>query len=146
VTILDSQAVLALLTREPAAPEVAEILRDRDSMASIPATALAEVVDILIRRMGNRVEHVSETLDTLIASGVDVVPVDEETGRLAGLLRSRHWNRDRRPVSLVDCTVLATGMIAREPIATSDAALIGAARAEGHPVIVLPDSQGRLPA
>ncbi len=35
---------------------------------------------------------------------------------------------------------------AQELIATSDAALTGAARAEGHPVIVLPDSQGRRPA
>lgn len=146
MTVLDSQAVLALLTREPAAPEVALILRDRAAVPSMPATALAEVVDILVRRMGNRVEHVRETIDTLIASGVDIVPVDVEIGRLAGILRSRHWNRDRRPVSIVDCTVLATGMIAQEPIATSDAALIGAARAEGHPVVVLLDSKGRPPA
>ena len=146
MTVLDSQAVLAFLTHEPAAPEVARILRDRAAIPSLPATALAEVVDILVRRMGNRVEHVLETIDTLLASDVDLVPVDEEIGRLAGILRSRHWDRDRRPVSIVDCTVLATGMIAHEPIATGDAALIGAARAEGHPVVVLLDSQGRLPA
>ena len=41
---------------------------------------------------------------------------------------------------------LATAMISREPLATADAALIGAARAKGHPVIILPDSLGRLPA
>ena len=146
MTVLDSQAVLAFLTHEPAAPEVARILRDRAAIPSLPATALAEVVDILVRRMGNRVEHVLETIDTLLASDVDLVPVDEEIGRLAGILRSRHWNLTRRPVSIVDCTVLATGMIAHEPIATGDAALIGAARAEGHPVVVLLDSQGRLPA
>jgi predicted nucleic acid-binding protein len=75
-----------------------------------------------------------------------VVPVDEEIGRLAGILRSRHWSRDRRPVSLADCVVLATGIVHQEPIATADAALIAAARAEGHPVIPLPDSQGRRPA
>jgi hypothetical protein len=49
-------------------------------------------------------------------------------------------------VSIVDCTVLAAGMVAQEPIATGDAALIGAARAEGHPAIVLLDSRGRRPA
>jgi hypothetical protein len=49
-------------------------------------------------------------------------------------------------VSLADCAVLATGIVHREPIATADAALIGAARDEGHPVVVLPDSQGRRPA
>jgi hypothetical protein len=37
-------------------------------------------------------------------------------------------------------------MLHREPIATADAALIGAARAEGHPVVILPDSSGRRPA
>jgi PIN domain nuclease of toxin-antitoxin system len=89
---------------------------------------------------------VSLLFDTLCAAGLEVVPVDAEIGRLAGTLRSRHWDRDRRPVSIVDCTVLATGMIAQEPVATADAALIGAARAEGHPVVVLLDSQGRLPA
>ena len=145
MTVLDSQAVLAYLTREPAAPEVALILRDRADVPSMPTTVLAEVIDILVRRMGNRVEHVLETVDTLTAAGVEVVPVDEEIGRLAGILRSRHWTRDRRPVSIVDCTVLAAGMIAQEPIATGDAALIGAARAEGHPVISLPDSRGRRP-
>jgi PIN domain nuclease of toxin-antitoxin system len=146
VTILDAQALVALLAREPAAPEVARILRDPDTITSVPATALAEVVDVLVRRMGNRVEHVSETLDTLIASGVEVVPLDQEIGRLAGILRSRHWNHDRRPVSLADCVVLATGMTIGEPIATADAALIGAARAEGHPVVALPDSRGQRPA
>ena len=112
----------------------------------MPTTVVAEVIDVLVRRMGNRVEHVLETIDTLTAAGVEVVPVDEEIGRMACILRSRHWNRDRRPVSIVDCTVLATGMVAQEPIATGDAALIGAARAEGHPVIALPDSRGRRPA
>lgn len=146
MTVLDSQAVLAFLTREPAAPEVALILRDQSALPSLSTMVLAEVVDVLVRRMGNRVDHVLETIDTLLAAGVEVVPVDEEIGRLAGILRSRHWNRDRSPVSIVDCAVLATGMVRQEPIATGDAALIGAARAEGHPVIALPDSQGRRPA
>ena len=146
MTVLDSQAVIALLRDEPAADEVEAILRGRDGIASLPAVALAEILDVLVRTGRRRVEEVSRLIDTLIASGLEVVPVDEEIGRLAGILRSRHWDRAVRPVSLVDCTVLATGMIAREPIATGDVALIGAARADGHPVIALPDSQGRLPA
>lgn len=87
-----------------------------------------------------------EALDTLLAVGVEVVPVDEELDRRAGILRSRHWDRDRRPVSLADCVVLATGMSVHEAIATADPALIAAARAEGHPVVALVDSQGRPPA
>jgi predicted nucleic acid-binding protein len=101
-------------------------------------------MDVLVRVRHHRVEHCDAQVQLLYSGGLEVVPVDEEIGRLAGLLRARHWNRDSRPVSLGDCMALATAMINREPLATADSALLGAARAEGHPVIVLPDSQGRL--
>lgn len=146
MTVLDAQAVIALLRDEPAAEDVDSILRRRDDFTSIPATSLAEVFDIVVRVGGRRVEEVSGLADTLLAAGLEVGSIDEETGRLAGILRSRHWDRERRPVSMADCVVLAVGILAAEPIATADAALIGAARAEGHPVVLLPDSQGRRPA
>jgi hypothetical protein len=47
---------------------------------------------------------------------------------------------------MADCVVLATGTLRHEPIATADAALIGAARAEGHPVVVLPDAKSNQAA
>ena len=146
MTVLDAQAVIALLRDEPAAEDVDSILRRPDDISSIPATSLAEVFDIVVRVGGRRVEEVSMLADTLLAGGLEVVSIDAETGRLAGILRSRHWDRERRPVSMADCVVLAAGILAAEPIATADAALIGAARAEGHPVVLLPDSQGRRPA
>lgn len=146
MTILDAQAVIALLRDEPAADEVEAFLRGRDDIASVPATALGEVFDVVVRVGGRRVEEVSLLVDTLVASGLEVVPVDEEIGRLAGILRARHRDRARRPVSLADCIVLATGIVHQEPIASADAALIAAARSEGHPVVVLPDSRGRTPA
>jgi PIN domain nuclease of toxin-antitoxin system len=145
VTVLDTQAIVAALIAEPAMSEVSRILHDRDSIPMVSAITVAETMDVLVRGRHQRVEACDAQLQLLYAGGLEVVPVDEEIGRLAGLLRARHWNGDRRPVSMVDCTVLATGMIAQEPIATADAALIGAARAEGHPVVVLPDSHGRLP-
>ena len=123
--------------------EVARILHDRDSIPMVSAASVAETMDVLVRVRNHRVEHCDAQIQLLYSGGLEVVPVDEEIGRLAGLLRARHWNRDRRPVSLADCIALATAMVNQEAIATADAALIGAARAEGHPVIVLPDSQGR---
>jgi len=144
VTVLDAQAIVAGLTAEPAMSEVARILHDRDSIPMVSAVTVGETMDVLVRVRHHRVEHCDAQLQLLYSGGLEVVPVDEEIGRLAGLLRARHWNRDSRPVSLADCTALATGMINQEPLATADAALIGAARAEGHPVIVLPDSRGRL--
>lgn len=143
MTVLDAQAIVAGLTGEPAMEDVASLLRDRDSVPMVSAVTLGEVMDVLVRVRQQRVERCDELLGLLAAGGLEVVPVDEDTGRLAGLLRARHWDRDRRPVSLADCVALATAMLRQEPLATADAALVGAARAEGHPVIVLSDSQGR---
>lgn len=123
--------------------EVARILHDRESIPMVSAVTVGETMDVLVRVRHHRVEHCDAQLQLLYSGGLEVVPVDEEIGRLAGLLRARHWNRDSRPVSLADCTALATAILNQEAIATADAALIGAARAEGHPVIVLPDSEGR---
>lgn len=145
MTVLDSQATIALLRDEPAAPEVESILRGRDGVACTSALSVGEAIDVLVRVSGVRVAQASGLFDWLVAGGLEIVPVDDGIGRLAGILRSRHWQRARRPVSLADCVVLATGMTVREPIATADAALIAAARAEGHPVTVLLDSQGRRP-
>lgn len=146
MTVLDTQAVVALIAGEPAAEEVAAILRERESISMMSALSIAETADVIIRRLGRRVEVAHERLNWLAAAGVEVMPVDEDVARLAGILRARHWDRDRRPVSMADCVVLATGMLQGEPIATADAALIGAARAEGHPVVVLPDSRGNRQA
>jgi PIN domain nuclease of toxin-antitoxin system len=143
VTVLDSQAIIAGLRGEPAMDQVAGLLRGGDGIPMVSPLTLGEIVDVLVRTSGVRVDTVDARVRLLLAGGLEVVPVDAEVGRLAGLLRARHWDRDRRAVSLADCVVLATGMVHREPVATADAALIAAARSEGHPVIPLPDSQGR---
>jgi predicted nucleic acid-binding protein len=146
MTVLDTQAVIAGLRGEPAMARVDALIRGGDGIPMISALTVGEIMDVLVRVGSVRVDAWDEALRLLVAGGLVVVPVDEEIGRLAGLLRARHWDRDRRPVSLADCVVLATGMVHREPVATSDAALVAVARAEGHPVIALPDSQGHLPA
>jgi PIN domain nuclease of toxin-antitoxin system len=146
VTVLDAQAIVAGLTGEPGMAEVDRLLRDRDSIPMVSAVTLAEAMDVLVRARRHRVERCDEQFGLLYSGGLEVIPVDEEIGRLGGLLRARHWDRDRRPVSMADCIALATAMIRQEPIATADATLIAAARAEGHPVIPLPHSGDRRPA
>jgi PIN domain nuclease of toxin-antitoxin system len=143
VTVLDAQAVIAHMRNEPAADDVEAILRAPQHIAFVSAITIAEIFDVLVRTGRARVEAAAAAVDLLLASGVEVVPVDQEVASLAGILRARHWRRETRPVSLADCTVLATAMIRQEPLATADGSLIGVARAEGHPVVVLPDSQGR---
>ena len=145
MTVLDAQAIVAGLTAEPAMAEVEAILRDRESIPMASAVSIAEVMDVLVRVRSHRVEVCDARLGLLYAGGLDVVPIDEEIGRLGGLLRSRHWSSERR-VSMADCLGLATAIVRREPLATADGALIATARAEGHPVIALPDSTGHRPA
>ena len=145
MTVLDTQAIVALLRGEPAAAEVEAILRGRDGIASMSAITIAEVIDVGVRRGGQRVDAMGDRVSALIAGGLEIVSVDEDISRLAGDLRARHWDAHRRPVSMADCIVLATGMRLGEPIATAGPPLIAAAHAEGHPVVVLPDSKGQLP-
>jgi predicted nucleic acid-binding protein len=146
MSVLDSQALIAGLRAEPAMVRVAGLLRADQGPPLMSTLSVGEVMDVLVRAGAARSEQVAETIASLVEAGLTIVPVDGEIGRLGGLLRARHWDRDRRPVSLADCIVLATGMVHGEAVATSDRSLIAAARAEGHPVIPLPDSTGSLPA
>jgi len=146
MSVLDAVALIGLLLDEPSADAVTELLRGSAGMPMASGLTIAELADVLVRRGRLRVDEVSQSIDLLAGGGLEIVPVDAEVGFLAGVLRSRHWNPRSRPVSMADCVALATAMTAREPLATADAALLATARAEGHPVIPLPDSQGRMPA
>ena len=145
MTVLDAQAVVALLLGEPAADEVAAMTRDSGHPVSISAVNVAEVVDVLVRVMGRTHDQVIEKLDWLSAGGLVVVPVDEGIGRIAGRIHAERYHRRDRPLSMADCIALATAITQREAIATSDPPLAATATLEGCDVVPLPDSQGRRP-
>ena len=145
MTVLDAQAVVALLRGEPAADEVADLLRRPGQPVSISALNVAEVVDVLVRVLGRTYEEVSEKLDWLSAGGLVVIPVDEGIGRTAGRIHAERYHRRDRPLSMADCIALATALVGREPFATSDPPLAATAAVEGCEVVPLPDSQGRRP-
>jgi PIN domain nuclease of toxin-antitoxin system len=142
MSVLDAQAIVAFLIDEPAAQEVRDLLH---ATASISAVNWVEVIDRLVRTGGRNVDHVMQRLDLLIAGGLKVVAVDEVIGRVAGRLRAQHYHRRERPISHADCVALATAEALREPLATSDPALVTTAAAIGVTVIPLPDSHGRRP-
>ena len=143
--IADASGVIAFLLGEPAAPRVRELLRDPIDPLGIAAVNLAEVIDVLARRNPASLERLDQAIDLLLRGGLDVVPVDESIGRLAGLIRARHYDRRARPISLADCVAVATCRLHDEALVTSDRDLMTAARAEGVPVIEIADSKGRLP-
>lgn len=145
MTVFDAQAVVAALLGEPAAEIVEALLLDQDDPAHLSAANLAEILDVLVRRVGLAVEDVEEKLRWLIVGGLRVVPVDEPTGSRAGRLRAQHYDRTVCPLSLADCIALATAMELDQPLATADPALLAVAQRVGVDTRPLPDSSGRLP-
>jgi predicted nucleic acid-binding protein len=142
VTVLDAQAVVAFLRGEPAAAEVAALLRATDAPPVISAVNEAEVLDVMVRIIGRTVDEVEQRLDWLRAGGLEVIPVDEPLARSAGYLRAVHYDRMQRPISLADCIALATALDRGDRLATSDGPLADVARREGCGVVALPDTGG----
>lgn len=136
MTVLDAYALLAYLRNEPVAQHVAEVL---SSQTAVSAANLAEVVDILVRVHGHSEDDVHADIALLTFSGMEIAPVSEDHGMLAGLLRARHFDRHGVPVTLGDCMAAATALLGGVELVSSDRALIELMRAEGGEVYPLPD-------
>lgn len=143
--VLDAAPVLAFSRDEHAAAEVEAMLEDRSEQTVISATNLAEVVDRLIRRFGYEPDEAVAGLRLLRAAGLDVLFVDDIVAEAAGQLRARYYRRKTDELSLADCVALATARGNRAALATSDAALARATRAEDVELIALADSAGNRP-
>jgi uncharacterized protein with PIN domain len=145
LTVLDSQAIVAALIGEPAAREVEALLRNAADAPRVSAVNLAEILDVLIRHQGWPAADVEEKLRWLTLGGLEVVVLDERIALSAGRIHARHYHRTRRPLSLADCTALASALALGQRLATSDPALMAAAADEGCETIALLDSRGRRP-
>jgi PIN domain nuclease of toxin-antitoxin system len=143
LTLLDANALLALLRAQPAEEEVASLLHGGG--CATPSSCLAEVVDRLIRRWGSTPEQIAEQLGPLVDEAVVVLPVDSRTAWRAGELRAAHYHRKTSALSLADCILLAAAG-PDDKIATSDRAVAATARRLGIDLIPLLDSKGERPA
>jgi PIN domain nuclease of toxin-antitoxin system len=142
--VLDAYALIAFLRGEEAGAEVIGLLR-REPPPSISAANLSEVVDRLVRVDGRGEPEVRNSINLVIAGGMEVEPISLADARRAGALRARHYDRQSAGLSLADCFCLATAIRLRAGVATADPALARAARDEGLAIIPLPDSSGRRP-
>jgi predicted nucleic acid-binding protein len=140
--LLDAYALVAFLAEEPAADEVESLLRAGDT--GVTVVNLAEAIDVTQRVHGIPSEQVRGAIGGLIGDALDVVPHSERDAWRAAELRTRHYDRTRRPLSLADC-FLTAAVGADDQIATSDAPLAETAREEGLTVLGLPDSTGARP-
>ncbi len=139
MTVLDTCGVLAHMDDEPAARTVDEILRSGG--VRLTAVGLSEVLDQRLRNGGSS-EH--DTITWLTNYGLDdPIPVDEEIGIRAGLLRAAYHRRWGSVLSIVDCVAAAAAIELGVPLATSDAHLLDMAYKEGSEVVPLATSLGR---
>ncbi len=140
--MLDAQGLIALFKAEPAAMQVELLIRAGD--AKICTLNLAEVLDILVRRDGFSENEIRGLVDPLLQKEVQALPVTTELAFSAAMLRSRHYHRRDRPLSLADCVALAASLDVGR-LATADALLAQIAREEGVEVAGLPNALGIVP-
>ena len=139
--ILDANALVAELRDEPAADIVSGLLRDPDEYCRTISTAAAEAIDRTSRLGGHPAEEVALSLLRL---GLEITPVDENLGILAGVLRAEAYHRTRSPVSLADCIVAAEALRCRDVLVTSDPALLDVVASRGGSFVALPASDGSV--
>ncbi len=140
--VLDAYALVAFLADERAADEVEALLRDGD--AAVTVVNLAEAIDVTQRVHALPPEEVRAAVEALLGDVLAVLVPSEREAWRAAELRSRYYDRSRRPLSLADCFLLAAAG-ERDEIATADPALAETARDEGTAVVTLPDSTGARP-
>lgn len=142
MTFLDANAFVAVLRREPGAPEVADLLRSRE--CATPAPCVTELVDKLVRRHGIAPADLAEKLGPLFDESIAVVAVDSRIAWQAGEIRASHYHRKTAALSLADCVLLAAAG-SDDEIATSDRAVAVTAHRLGIGLIPLLDSTGERP-
>ena len=101
----------------------------------------AEVIDQLTRR-GAASDVVGAEIDTL---GINFEPLSIELADQAAQLRSRHYHRTKRPLSMADCVALATAMASGSALATSDGPLAATCVEAGGSVVEIANSKGVYP-
>lgn len=133
--LLDATALVAFLAGERGAGDVESLLRQGE--AAIPSVNLAESLDILVRVRRLDLDAVEAKLVPLLATVLRVVTVGEAEARRAASVRLAHYHRQRAPLSLADCLLIASASLLGAALATSDALLASIADREGVRVLKL---------
>jgi predicted nucleic acid-binding protein len=141
--VLDAYALVALIADEPAAQIVEDILRAGD--AAMTSINLGEAVDVSSRVHGLAEDTLRGIVEPLLLGGhLAVIAPDQSSAWRAAHLRTVHYSRSVRPISIADCFLLAAAGL-DDRIATADPSVAEVARAEGIALLALPDSTGRRP-
>jgi PIN domain nuclease of toxin-antitoxin system len=139
MTFLDASALIAVIQGEPAMKQVLAILRE--GSAAMTATNVAEVFDVVARKAGIDHTRIADVVEPLFEGPLALVPVDLALARRAAEVRTEHYHRKRRSLSLADATLLAAPR-SGDKIATSDSRVLTVAAELGIETIELPPSSG----
>jgi predicted nucleic acid-binding protein len=139
MTFLDASALIAVIHGEPAMKRVLTILREGSS--AMTATNVAEVFDVVARKSGVGHARIAEVVEPLFDGPLALVPVDLALARRAAEVRTGHYHRKRRSLSLADATLLAAPR-SGDKIASADSGVLAVAAELGIETIELPPSSG----
>jgi len=136
-TLLDANALVAVILGEPAMEPVRSLLREGN--AAMTAPNIVEVYDIATRREGLSIGRVAEVVEPLFERTIEQVAVDVRLARRAAEIRSEHYHRTTCALSLADVILLAA-VGSADRIATSDSAVLAVATELGVETVELPAS------
>jgi predicted nucleic acid-binding protein len=143
VILLDAYALVAFFAGDPPADEVEKLLRG--GSCAMNAVNLAESIDVLCRRRRLTPSALRPAVELLVETNqLELIVVDDDTAWRAAELRRIYYTKRSSELSLADCFLLAAAGPDDE-IATADAPVAAAARAEAVGIVALPDSSGRRP-
>jgi predicted nucleic acid-binding protein len=134
-TLLDANALVAVILGEPAMDQVLGLLREGN--AAMPVSNIVEVYDISTRREGLPVERVAEIVEPLFEGPIEPIVVDAGLARHAAEIRFKHYHRATRALSLADVILLAAAGTT-DKIVTSDSDVLAVAAALGIETVELP--------
>lgn len=134
-TLLDANALVAVILGEPAMGQVLGLLREGN--AAMPASNIVEAYDLSTRREGLSADRVAEVVEPLFESAIEPIVINAGLARRAAEIRFEHYHRATRALSLADVILLAAAG-STDRIATSDSDVLAVAAELGIETVELP--------
>jgi uncharacterized protein with PIN domain len=145
VRVFDADPLVSVLLDAPGAKKIAAALDSDLTVCRVSSVTYSRVIERVARESSSAAPDVAGVIDWWIAGGLAIDPVDSELARAAASIRAEHYDRERNPISLVDCHAIALAIAHHAELAASDAAVLRVAKSVGLKVLVLPDRTGTLP-
>lgn len=139
MTLLDANALIAVVRGEPAMEKVLSLIRQGST--AMTTVNIAEVYDSVARKTGLAHEDIGEVIEPLLQGPIAPISIDVALARRAGEIRSIHYHRKRQALALADCVLLAAAA-GSDKIATADPDVLTVAAQLGIETIELPPSSG----